>query len=276
MSNTSRNNFLQIKEAYAGVFSALERTAAELGIRFCLIGAQSRDVWTKHLELQIRETTDIDYSVEMNDIEKWELLKKKLVEECGFNADVREPYRFHFQQQIIDIVPFGGISVNNEVTLRDPVMVLSVAGFSETSSNGLTLIEGWNVVTLPGLCFSKLISFSEKPHNRTKDFDDFLFILTNYGNILEEKLFADKLFMEMITTGTDGDIAAANLLAREICAVAGGNTQLCAQITAVLLTKLNGYTVDEILNQYDDIRDYARNYKQLRLLAEVITVLENT
>ena len=52
MMESYKENFEKIRELNSSVFSALERALKHLDVDFYLIGAQSRDVWTNHIELK--------------------------------------------------------------------------------------------------------------------------------------------------------------------------------------------------------------------------------
>lgn len=119
MSNIYRNNFEKIKEVYKDIFEALERAFKRFDIDYYLIGAQSRDVWTDHLNLVKRTTRDIDYCVYVGDRNAWNQLNEYLVREEGFTRDEEKPYRF-YKGEMVDLIPFGGIEDNGEVTLDNP------------------------------------------------------------------------------------------------------------------------------------------------------------
>lgn len=74
MSNIYRTNFEKIRESYQQIFDALERALIKFDVDFYLIGAQSRDVWTNHLNLTKRTTRDIDYFVYVKDRNVWNQL----------------------------------------------------------------------------------------------------------------------------------------------------------------------------------------------------------
>lgn len=76
MSTNLQTNFDKIRNAYAPVFDALERVLQKIDVDFYLIGAQSRDVWTNHLDIEKRITRDIDYSVLIGDRGAWNEIKR--------------------------------------------------------------------------------------------------------------------------------------------------------------------------------------------------------
>ncbi|MES2702916.1 MAG: hypothetical protein V4649_09770 [Bacteroidota bacterium] len=178
-----------MKNNYAPVFDALERALQKFDIDFYLIGAQSRDVWTNHLNIEKRITRDIDYFVLTADRTTWDELNKYLIETEQFERDIKQPYRFYLKELTIDIIPFGGISEHDEVILHDPRTELSVYGCREVTREAVMIHGKYRVITLPGLCILKLIAFHENPNLRIKDWQDFLMIMTNYHEISGAQLF---------------------------------------------------------------------------------------
>lgn len=188
MSNIYNTNFERIKIVYSNIFEALERALKKFDIDFYLIGAQSRDVWISHLDLDFRTTRDIDFSVYIQDYKTWNDLTEYLIHQEGFTREEKEPYRFYLDQ-MVDLIPFGGIEENGEVVLPNPDTELSVYGCKEVTEEAFVMESEFKVITLPGLCILKLIAWNEKPDQRAKDWNDFLFILIHYHEIAGEQLF---------------------------------------------------------------------------------------
>lgn len=140
MSNIYKPNFDRVKKVYNEIFEALERALLKFGVDFYLIGAQSRDVWTDHLNLIKRITRDIDYCVYVKDRQTWNELNQYLINEEGFIRDENEPYRF-YKKHTVDIIPFGGIEKNGEVVLDNPTTELSVYGCKEVTEDAI-IVEG--------------------------------------------------------------------------------------------------------------------------------------
>ena len=273
--NTYQNNFSKVKETYANIFSALDRVAEKFDIGFYLIGAQCRDVWSSHLELQKRLTRDIDFAVEIENYSKWESLKHYLIGEENMTPDDKEPYRFYLNKQPIDIIPFGGISNQNEVKLYSPVVVLSIAGLKEVTAKNFMEFDKHKVVTIGGLCVLKLISYGEKPDKRKKDFEDFLFLLSNYLQIQGAAIFEDDRFHSLLETIPDVDVAAANVLSWEMKSVLGSEYLLLERVVNTLENELKGFTPEEINEGLHQTFSDHHAVKQLKLICEVLKVLRN-
>ena len=118
MKSIFQQNYQKIRNQYGNIIDALRRTGRELEVKFILIGAQSRDVWSSHLEMNKRETKDIDYSVQLKEFSDWQKLSEYLISEFGAEQDPELPYRFKLYDQIFDIIPFGEFAQNREVSQR--------------------------------------------------------------------------------------------------------------------------------------------------------------
>jgi len=266
--STWQQNFNQIRENKNTIFDALERAMMKTGVDFYLIGAQSRDVWTNHLDLKGKRTTnDIDYMVYVKNKEIWEALINYLITTEGFHPDKELPYRFD-NNGVMDLIPFGGMETDDEVILENPFIELSVFGCKEVAENE-SIVEGkFKIITLAGLCILKLVAYDEKPDGRAKDFDDFLFVVSNYHEIAGNELFTGE-FDDLLQNEFEYTIAAARMLGRQMERTLSKNERLGGRIKAVLHRKLQGYDFGEIDNMYAcDKSD--KLILQFKLIAETL------
>ena len=250
MKSIYKTNFEHIRQAYAAVFAALERASKQFGVEFCLIGAQARDVWTAHLNAAKRTTRDIDFTVWLNDQEAWEKLSAYLIAEECFERAAKQPCRFYHQGAIVDIIPFGGIEKDGEVVLHPPTIELSVYGCQEVAEEAVTVKGPFKVVTIPGLCILKLISFDEKPDWRAKDWDDFIFLQTTYADIATKDLFSGQ-HDELVEEIAELPLAAARLLGRHMQPIANKNKALKTKIICILQSRLRNFSQAEIDQMYE-------------------------
>lgn len=268
MKDIYRTNFEEVKQVYKNIFDALERAFKKFGVDFYLIGAQSRDVWTNHLQLDKRTTRDIDYCVYIKDHSTWEALNEYLLRNEGFIRDAKEPYRFYCGNTV-DLIPFGGIEHNGEVILHNPTTELSVYGCTEVTEQAVILEGSFKVVTLPGLCIMKLIAFDEKPDRRAKDLDDFLFVLKSYGEIAGEELFEGN-YDDLIRGDFEMPVAAARMLGRHVALIVNKNGALKEKIISILQNRLQGFSNSEIDQMYS-VRDRDNEQVELfKLISETI------
>ena len=127
-----KRNFESLKnEGLKKTFEVLELAFKKFGIDYYLIGARARDLWTDHIAIPGKRTTeDVDFCIYINEHEQYKNLIKELITTYGFERDTEEPYRFYFNGTI-DLIPFGGIEKNGEVLLENPPTELSVYGTKE-------------------------------------------------------------------------------------------------------------------------------------------------
>jgi predicted nucleotidyltransferase len=274
--NFLKKNFERLKsEGLKETFEALELAFKKYGIDYYLIGARARDLWTDHIALGEKRTTeDVDFCIYINEYEQYKVLVKDLVETYRFTKDDNEPYRFYFNGTI-DLIPFGGIEKDGEVSLENPATELSVYGTKEVVAYA-EIVEGtFKVITLPGLCVLKLIAFYEKPDIRAKDLEDFYFLLENYGEISGDQLFEGVEHEDLIKDDFELSLASAQLLGRQIKNIALGNKELSSKLNQILVSRLKGFAELEIDSMYQ-VRDSGDILiERFKLVTEVIKGLKD-
>lgn len=268
MRNIYKTNFEQIKNAYKNIFDALERALKLFDVDFYLIGAKSRDVWINHLDLNIRTTRDIDYSVFVKDRETWNQLTEYLINSEGFERDKKEPYRFYLGE-IVDLIPFGGLEENGEVVLDNPSTEISVFGCKEVTEEAIIMEGGYKVISLPGLCILKLIAWDEKPGIRNKDLEDFLFIMNNYSEIAGELLY-EGTYDDLIEGDFEMAVASARMLGRHMKPLLNKNLSLNTNITKILRTQLKGFEQKEIDEMYQFKEFNDKLVINMKLISEIL------
>lgn len=266
-----KKNFERLKnEGLKKTFDVLELAFKKYGIDYYLIGARARDLWTDHIALSGKRTTeDVDFSIYINEHTQYKKLVKELIETYGFERDKEQPYRFYFHGTI-DLIPFGGIEKNGEVLLENPPTELSVYGTKEAVAHAQIVEGDFKVVTLPGLCVLKLIAFHEKSDSRAKDLEDFYFLLENYGEIAGHLLFEGVEHDDLIEDDFDLPIASARLLGRQIKIIASKNIELENKLKQILSSRLQNFSEEEI-NRMHELRDKGdRIVQRFKLIVEVL------
>ncbi len=266
-----KKNFERLKnEGLKKTFEVLELAFKKYGIDYYLIGARARDLWTDHIALNEKRTTeDVDFCIYINEHDQYKNLVKELIETYGFERDKDQPYRFYFHGTI-DLIPFGGIEKNGEVFLENPPTELSVYGTKEAVAHAEIVEGAFKVVTLPGLCVLKLIAFHEKPDRRAKDLEDFYFLLENYGEIAGHQLFEGVEHDDLIRDDFELPIASARLLGRQIKKIILGNSELQGKLNQILSSRLQGFSEKEIDSMYQ-VRDKGdKAIERFKLVAELL------
>jgi predicted nucleotidyltransferase len=266
--NFFQTNFDAIRLAYKPIFDALERALQKFDVDYYLIGAQSRDVWTNHLDIKKKQTRDIDYYVFINDKNTWDKLNSYLIEIEKFERDNDQPYRFYFAGLNMDLLPFGGIEENEEIAFDNPPMKISVYGSKAVTQNAAVIHGKYNVITLPGLCILKLIALNEKP-DRSKDWQDILLILHNYFNITGYELFEGP-YEDLFDNYFETNIAAARMLGRHMQKIIQNNITLRNKILHTLHGKLMNFSFQDIERMYELNDSKVLQIETLRLVVELI------
>lgn len=179
----------KIDENFEEALSTLNQAFEELGLDSFIIGATARDIILQGV-YNIQPTvltTDVDVASNISDWNKFEELKTLLVDKYNFRLD-KVPHRvFHPNGTTIDIVPFGKIENSNR-TIQWPndESVMNNEGISEAFGQSITVQlsnkSEVKVASLPGLVAMKLISWNDRPAERTNDPKDIHFIIKNYGD----------------------------------------------------------------------------------------------
>jgi predicted nucleotidyltransferase len=271
-----KGNFERLKnEGLKETFEILELAFKEYKIDYYLIGARARDLWTNHIDLKDKRTTeDVDFCIYINEHNQYKNLVADLISKYGFERDRKQPYRFHFKG-IIDIIPFGGIEKDGEVFLDEPPTELSVYGTKEAVANAQVVEGNFKVVTLSGLCVLKLIAFSEKPDSRAKDLQDFYFLLENYGEIAGDQLFADVEYDDLVGDDFEFPIASAKMLGRQIKNITKENLDLLSRLKHILTSRLDGFSNEEIDSMYRVKEGKDEKIERFKLVSELLKEMKS-
>jgi len=215
----------RIDSSYISAIKEIKKVAGCLKISFFIIGALARDIIMEYFyEIKApRMTMDIDIGIKVSSWNKFEKLIDTL-EKSGKFKRLKEKHRILYNDIMVDIVPFGGISDKNERIIWPPEneVVMSVMGFNEVY-NYSTLVRlkknpilDVKIPTLPGLAILKLFAWKDNFPNRSKDAEDLLFIMKNYENAgIFEELYESELQL-LESEDFDNQIAGIVLLGKEM------------------------------------------------------------
>ena len=131
------------------------------------------------------------------------------------------------------------------------------------------------MITLPGLCVMKLIAYGEKPDQRQKDWDDFVLVLTNYGDIAGEQLFEGE-YDDLITDNFEFPLASARMLGRHLREIVNKNHGLQERIIQTLQNKFQGFSSREIEHMFLVNRNADQQVILLKLISEVLIGIRDT
>ncbi|MGO8793007.1 MAG: nucleotidyl transferase AbiEii/AbiGii toxin family protein [Terriglobia bacterium] len=224
------------------LFATFSDVAAPLGVAFFLVGATARDMIFEfgHGLPSKRATLDRDFGVRISSWAEFEKLKESLLT-SGLFKETNEVQRLLFQDELrVDILPFGGIAgAQGEIRWPpDEDVVMSMVGFEDAYRAALEVRVRASppldilVASSPGLTILKLISWADRPHDRSRDAIDLAFILERYldaGN--NERLFEEHIDLVEVED-FDYVRAGARLLGRDLAKI--GKPETIRRIKEIL------------------------------------------
>jgi predicted nucleotidyltransferase len=255
----------------------IKNAADALGIPFFVVGASARDIIFLHcygIEPP-RRTIDIDLGVE---IENWELfdgLMNALVSTEKFST-TKEKQRLKFGSQLIDFIPFGGITDNRHRISWPPehTIIMSILGFKDAYEKAVIVrmssapILEIKISSLPGLALMKLIAWNDKYPERNKDARDLLFIMKNYESTgIFDILFNNEQDL-LKEEGFDTRLASIRLLGRHMALTADKDTT--KEVVAILNEETEDSSESKLAINMLRIRgfDQAEGYEEIRKMIE--------
>lgn len=221
------------------VLQAVDELARNLGFPYFVAGAMARDILlTGVFGINTgRATKDVDFAVAVQSWEHFEAIKAGLVERGSFTADPKAKQRLNFTPAPqssgypLDLIPFRGVETppSNIAWPPDMDVVMNVAGYEEAleTSQLVQAAPGLivRVVSLPGLALLKLLAWSERGEENSKDALDLATLLGNYefaGN--RDRIYENPGILEVVDY--DLALAAARLLGADMNAIASPGTRV--------------------------------------------------
>lgn len=273
--NTLKNNFDNtIRQKFGDALDVLEQAFQEFQIDYYLIGAFVREVWTDHIKTlpNKRATRDIGFAIYINEHEEYDRLKQQLVEKAGFKEH-KEPYRLLTpDNNIVDLIPFGGIEQNGEVLIKGhKVVELSVFGTKEVTEKAKVIENNFKVITLSGLATLKLIAWYETD-DRAKDLEDFFYILHNYSEIATDDLYLEEN-LHLLEEYDEVRFSGARLLGKEILKIVAETPDLKDRVVQILSNLIKDHAPKDIDEMYDSDKTDVQ-VLPLKMVKELMVELE--
>jgi predicted nucleotidyltransferase len=229
MTNTSYNLSGRIDPVLVEVLRVIHDEASTRGMLFFVVGATARDILLNHCHAirTYRATRDLDIGVEVAGWDEFRSLADALIATGRFTP-AREAYRLNFGRFPVDIVPYGGVSPDNQTISWPPdnQVIMNIMGFQEAYDYAVTVrlseepILDVKVPTIPGMALMKLISWNDGYPVRSKDAEDLLFLMEKYaeaGNL--DRLYDDEVEL-LREEGLDQTLAGIRLLGRDMATMA--------------------------------------------------------
>lgn len=257
MGNSSRIKLSSLnQEGLPDVIQTLETVFQACEVDFYVIGALARDTWLGQENIKTRTTKDVDLAVFVSNLEQYETIRTKLIEDHNFRAISTNDYAlltpFGYP---VDLLPFGSIEIDDAVELEgEQATKVHVNGFKEVYQEGVTPVtfeEGFNfkVASLPSIVLLKLISFDDRPEHRTRDIRDIGLILAHYFDI-ESMLIYEK--HNDLFAGEEIELIeiAATVIGRELRPILSQNQSLKNRFISILnISEKHHQRIPELLAQ---------------------------
>ena len=243
MKNIS-TRFLKNNQRILETLKTIITICKKMDIDHLIIGAFARDILMsgEYNYSQLRATRDLDIAVLMEGYWQYQNLMNELCDNHGWKQS-NEPHRLETNKgEIIDILPFGGIeSEKRTVTFKGKDIVeMSVIGFNESyKTNEIVQLDDGSVIkitSLANLCLLKLIAWSYN-NTRTRDIQDFVFILDKYADIFQDAIFND--YPDLLDNGWSINVSA-KLLGIHIENTLKKGWQLRMHFTSILDDAIQG------------------------------------
>jgi predicted nucleotidyltransferase len=260
MKNTLKKTYKELSNPFiAEVYALIDGVCKKNNISCYLIGAQARDINLLESGIRpMRGTMDIDFAVMLPDMNTYENVFKELLD-VGFRK-TNMPYRIIYDKTdtVIDILPFGEIEEVGTVKFIERQVMLSVIGFKEVNEIAQEIQVGdlvIRVTPMEGIFILKLVSWNEKPIDRSKDLEDLQFILKNYFELNSEIIYDHHTdFFEEISEQNFQILAGARVLGRDMAKALNLSQQLKLKIENILKHRLQNKLGD--MNHYqNEFRD---------------------
>lgn len=236
------------------LFEALSEAAGSLEVPFFVVGATARDLIFElgHGLPSKRATLDKDFGVRVASWGEFEKLKESLLTSGQFKPTAKV-HRLLFRGELLaDILPFGGIAdVRGEIRWPpDEDVVMSMVGFEDAYRAALKVRVRARppldilVASTPGLTIMKLISWADRPQERSRDAVDLAHILERYldADNNHERLLEAHIDLAEVEN-FDYVRAGARLLGRDVARI--GKPETIGRIREILAKE----TADEGQNR---------------------------
>lgn len=272
MTNISYNLSGRIDPVLVEVLRVIHNEASSREMPYFVVGATARDILLNHCHAirSYRATRDLDIGVEVPGWDEFRQLVDALVATGEFTP-TRESYRLNFGRFPVDIVPYGGVSPDNQTIIWPPdnQVIMNIMGFQEAYDYGVTVrlseepLLDVKVPTIPGMALMKVISWNDRYPERSKDAEDLLFLMENYaeaGNL--DRLYDNEVEL-LQAEGFDQTLAGIRLLGRDMASMA---TTATGEAIKVILATETGEQ-----QRYRLAQDMARGSRMHDRFDEILT-----
>ncbi|MGH8701691.1 MAG: nucleotidyl transferase AbiEii/AbiGii toxin family protein [Burkholderiales bacterium] len=278
MAVTSLNLTGKIDPLVAELLAVAARVAEREGVEFFVAGAAARDLVLEHgYGMKSRRATlDVDLACSLPDWGAYARFHAVLAGTGAFVPVSGIAHRLSYRggALTVDIVPFGGLEKPPGEIAWPPDFAtrMGVTGFTDVHDHCIlvTVAPGVvvKVVSLPGFAILKLIAWSERKNQTTRDGADIGFLCRHYGPGCAYSRLTGEEYGVLGLEGYDVDRAGVRLLGRDMVAIMRPGTR--ARVLSVLAAELadsSGFRLAlAIAGDARDEEDFNRALETLRVL----------
>ena len=228
----------ELKEA----FDALEEAFAATGTDYYIIGALARDVWYSRGSKTFRQTKDVDFAVMVGSNDDYNAIKQYLKANKNFVDSKGNAFVMHTASGVqVDILPFGEIEIDEAVNFAGAGLTsIKVNGFREVYDSGTAKVKmetghHFKIATLPSIVLLKMVSYDDRPEQRSKDPRDIANITAHFFDLQADFIYSKHadLFTEIDNEQTLEEISAI-VIGREIRKICAANEILLGRLKQIL------------------------------------------
>ncbi|MCK4423991.1 MAG: nucleotidyl transferase AbiEii/AbiGii toxin family protein [Candidatus Omnitrophica bacterium] len=241
---------------YINALNEVKKNADLLGIPFFIVGASARDFILQHYHgiPSTRMTTDIDLGILVSNWKQFDKMIDVLIKTGKFIKS-KESQRISFENVLIDLMPFGPISGEDNRISWPPEhqFIMNMLGFKKAYENSIMIKLSSSpdlvvrVASLPGVVILKLLSWNDKYPDRGKDAEDLLFIMKNYDYSDNLNRLYDEESALLQEEGFDCTIAGIRLLGRDIAKIS--NAEMLKTIKKILSDETDEKSQYKLISQ---------------------------
>ncbi|OGA69948.1 MAG: hypothetical protein A3G81_13965 [Betaproteobacteria bacterium RIFCSPLOWO2_12_FULL_65_14] len=226
----------------AELLADVARAAERQRIDFFVVGAAARDLVLEHAYgmKSRRATRDVDLACQVAGWRAYQRLVQALKESGRFAAQPGVAHRLSYRGGALstDLVPFGGLERPPGEIAWPPDFTtrMRVAGYADVREACIaaTILPGIvvKVVSLPGLAVLKLLAWSDRRNETTRDGTDLGLLCRHYGPACEYERLTGASYDVLGLEGYDVHRGGVRLLGRDMAAIMRPETR--ARVLAVL------------------------------------------
>ncbi len=220
------------------VLIQISTVCQELEIDFFIVGAIARNIWHAIHNENPQGTKDIDLGIYVPTTDKYNALRKLLVDRYGYKISSTNSFCLIDRKGIqIDLLPFGEIEEDGKVMIEGKGLTqISLWGFQESYDLGKQEVKIgealYKVCSIPAIVILKLVAFDDRPNERIKDARDINSIFLYYPKLEADHIWSNHF--DLYDGHLPHDEVGLIVLGREIKRIIAANLQLKERIVKIL------------------------------------------